>query len=179
MRIPRRLVLAAGPLTLAACQSPTARPTNPAASQAQVDFVTDAYQVIRFDREQGAIAETEARDPRVRAIAQRLVQQANDYAETLFPLAARNGIEPPEVLRYDLRVRLGHMRLQRGLDFDRTYVADQIASHEEALRSAEELERSGGLDPQFAALLRHGKELVQANLTALRELQRDLGPPAS
>lgn len=177
MKTPRALALAAALLLLVACESPTARPTAGPVPQAKVDFVTNAYQVIQFDREQGALAQTEARDPRVKALSAQLVRQANDYAEMLGPIAADAGIRPPDVLRYDLRVRLAHMRLQRGLDFDQTYLADQIASHDEALRNAGEMRRSGGLDPRSAALLQRGEGLLQQNLATLVRLQRELGRP--
>lgn len=115
-------------LSLAACETPTAQTTaNSPASPAEVSFVTNAYQIIKFDREEGDLAKTEAQDPRVKALAQDLVTEANQFAAQLDPVAASAGITPPNVLRNDLRVRLGHMRLQHGLDFDRSYLNDQIA----------------------------------------------------
>jgi len=50
-------------------------------------------------------------------------------------LAKEAGIKPPDVLRNDLRVRVSHMRLQDGFDFDRSYLDHQIASYEEVVRS--------------------------------------------
>jgi len=174
----RFLPTAAALLLLAACQTQNAQPTSSGANPAEVRFTTNAYQIIEFDRQEGAQAQTQAKTPAVKALAQQLTSQANDFAEHLAPVAAAAAIKPPTTLREDLRVRLGHMRLQQGLDFDRTYVADQIASHEEVLSMENEMSNAG-VSPQFATLMQQGTALLQQNLDKLRELQRQMGPARS
>ena len=170
-----RILPAAGLLLLAACQGPTALPTaGSSASPAEVAFTTNAFQIIEFDRQEGKLAQTQARNPRVQALAQQFTNQANDFAAQLAPLAANAGIKPPTVLRNDLRVRLGHMQLQQGLDFDRTYVADQIASHEEEVLMQDSM-GTGDVSPPFANLMQKGQALVRRNLDTLRALQAELG----
>ena len=173
-----RLTAAAALLLLAACNNQNAKPTSSAVSvnPAEVQFTTDAYQIIEFDRQEGALARTQAKNPAVRAISEQLTNQANDFAARLGPTAAAASIRPPSILREDLRVRLGHMRLQQGQDFDRTYVGDQIASHEELLRMQGSMSE-GAVSPQFAALMRDGTTLVRDNLEKLRTLQRQVGSP--
>ena len=170
------LSVAAAFLLLAACQNQNAKPTSSAANPAEVKFTTDAYQIIEFDRQEGALAKTQARSPAVKAISEQLTSQANEFASRLAPTAAEASIKPPSILRDDLRVRLGHMRLQQGQDFDRTYVGDQIASHEELLRMQGGM-NEGAVSPQFAALMREGTSLVRENLEKLRALQRQVGSP--
>ncbi len=173
-----RLSIAATLLLLAACQNQNAKSTSANANPADVRFTTNAYQIIEFDRQEGALAQTQAKNPAVKAIAQQLTNQANDFAARLAPTAMAASIRPPSILREDLRVRLGQMRVQQGLDFDRTYVADQIASHEELLKM------EGGMNheeasPQFATLMKQGISLVQTNLEKLRALQSEIGPAQS
>lgn len=171
-----RLSAAAAFLVLAACQNQNAKPTSSSADPAEVRFTTSAYQIIEFDRQEGALARTQAQTPAVKAISEQLTNQANEFATRLAPTAAAASIKPPSILRQDLRVRLGHMRLQQGLDFDRTYVADQIASHEELLRMQNDM-TVGAVSPAFATLMRDGTNLVQANLDKLRVLQRQMAAP--
>jgi predicted outer membrane protein len=171
------LTAAAALLSLAACQSPTARSTGGTATPTELGFVTNAYQIIRFDREEGALAETEARDPRVKALAARLVAEANQFATQLDPVAASAGITPPAELNNDLRVRLGHMRLEQGLDFDRTYLTNQIASHESALHELDTMKADPS--PRFADLAQRAEVLLKTNLQALRVLRDALNKPAS
>lgn len=168
------MALAAALLLLVACQSQNAQSTTGNANPADVRFTTNAYQIIEFDRQEGALAQTQAKSPEVKALSQQLTNQANDFATRLAPTAMAASIKPPSILREDLRVRLGHMRLQQGLDFDRTYIADQIASHEELLRMEGGM-NEGNASPQFATLMRQGTSLVQQNLDKLRELQSRMG----
>lgn len=174
------LAPAAALLLLAACETQTAQPTSTAAmapNQAEVGFTNTAYQIITFDREEGILAQNDAKNPKVKALAEQLTRQANDFADQLGPTAAAAGIRPPTVLRNDLRVRLGHMRLQQGLDFDRAYVADQIASHEEAISMRNGM-TGAGASPKFMELMSKGDMLLRDNLEQLRALQREMGPPS-
>lgn len=170
MTITRGLA-AAALLLLAACgQNAQSHSTDAQVNPAEVQFTTNAYQIIEFDRQEGALARTEAKDPEVKALAQQLTAQADEFAARLAPAAAAASITPPRVLRNDLRVRLGHMRLQQGLDFDRAYLADQIASHEEVLRM-EDVMGTEGVSPQYATLMQQGNGLLRTNLEKLRALQ--------
>lgn len=170
-----RLSIAATLLLLAACQNQNAKSSASDANPADVRFTTNAYQIIEFDRQEGALAQTQAKNPEVKALAQQLANQANNFATRLAPTAMAASIRPPSILREDLRVRLGQIRIQQGLDFDRTYVADQIASHEELLRMEGGM-NNGEATPQFATLMRQGTSLVQENLDKLRALQSQMGP---
>lgn len=158
-------------LALAGClvETPSAT-TQTGANREDVDFVTNAYQLIMFDREEGALAGTEAMDPLVRALAAKMVAEANQLAEKLGPLAAAEGISPPDILRYSLRIRLAHMRIQNGLDFDRTFVDDQIASHQEAISMHERMAGSGG-SPALRQLAQEVSPTVRGNLRQLQALQ--------
>ena len=178
MKTLSRLSIAATFLLLAACQSQNAKSISGNANPAEVRFTTNAYQIIEFDRQEGALAQTQAKSPAVKAIAQQLTNQANDFAARLAPTAMAASIKPPSVLREDLRVRLGQIRIQQGLDFDRTYLADQIASHEELLKMEGGMSNEGA-SPQFATLMKQGTSLVQTNLEKLRALQSEMGPARS
>ena len=162
-------------LLLAACQTPTAKPTaTSSASQAEINFTTNAFQIIEFDRQEGKLAQTQAKNPRVKALAAQLTDEANQFAAKLTPVAADAGIRPPTELRNDLRVRLGHMQLQQGLDFDRTYIDDQIATHEEEVMMQDSMS-TAGVSPAFASLMGQGQDIIRRNLDTLRGMQAQLG----
>lgn len=175
MRTIKAWTILAAVLALAGCESPTAEPISSAAHPGDVAFVTTAYQIIQFDQAEGAQAKTQARDPRVKALAARLVDEADQFKAQLAPVAKNAGVQPPNILRQDLRVRLGHMQIQRGLDFDRTYLDDQIASHQEALDAQETMVNSSNTTPAVRALAQHGEVLVRQNLQALKALRQDMG----
>jgi len=161
-------------MPLAACQVTGESPKATASAGVNtedVDFITNGYQLIMFDREEGALAQTQAIDPRVKALAVKMVADANHFAAQLDLLAAAEGIHPPDILRYSLRIRLGHMQIQHGLDFDQTFLADQIASHQEAISMHEMMAGSGGGGAAIRDLAGRVKPIVQDNLRQLQALQ--------
>ena len=66
------------------------------------------------------------------------------------------------------------VRLDRGLEGDRSFIDDQIASHQELLDRQEMLLDTPGRNPQLVALAKEGTELLQQDLAALRAIQRQL-----
>ncbi len=163
--------LLAASAALAGCQ--TAHSTSPSGDMSpdDLDFVTNAFNIIEFDRQECTIAQTQARTPEVRAIAVQLLQQANDFDARLRPIAASAGIKPPTVLRTDLRVRAARLRLGQGLDFDRVFIDDQIVSHQDALNLQGMVTGTTGSNPQLQALSRQGTDIISANLAKLHDLQ--------
>src|SRR5271165_6341111 len=93
-------------------------------NQADLDFITQAYNIIIFDREECSLAQTYAHTPEVKEIAAKLLNDANALAAKLDPIMEARGISPPTQLRTDLRIRLYHIRLNHGLDFDRSFITD-------------------------------------------------------
>ncbi len=165
------LVVAGAPL--AACGTTQSTSTGDM-SPDDLDFVTNAFNIIQFDRDECTIAQTQAKAAEVRAIAAELLKQANDFDAQLRPIAAAAGISPPTVLRTGLKIRAGRLRLGQGSDFDRSFIEDQIYSHEDALNMQQMLMDLPGGNPQLKALSRQGTALVQTNLAKLHALQRQL-----
>ncbi len=172
----RRAALLLAPLAagLAGCQTTRAVATAPGSDMnaADLDFVTYAFNVIQFDRDECGIAEAQSKSPEIKAIAAKLLDDANGFEAKLAPIAAEAGIKPPTVLRTDLRVRAGRLRLAQGRDLDRAFVEDQIFSHEDARNLQDMMMNEQGGNPKLAALAREGFDLVNANLVQLRELQQ-------
>ena len=170
------LPIAAAALGLAGC-SRTTSVANPGstANAADLDFITNAYDVIHFDTELCQTAEGQATDPRVKAMAARILQEAETFRAKVRPIAEAQGISPPQVLRNDLRIRLGHARLQNGTGFDQTFIADEIATHQEALQRAQMMSNDQGASPQLKGYAQQGIQLLRDNLVALSTLQKQVG----
>ncbi len=141
-------------------------------NDADLDFVANAQNIITFDREECMLAQTQAQTPAVRALAVKLLADANAFDARLQPILQETGIKPPSVLRSDLRVRLGRMRLDRGLDFDRTFINDQIQTHEEIISRQEMMASGATRNPKITQLAKAGAEILKRNLAELRALQR-------
>jgi putative membrane protein len=175
----RRAALMLAPLAagaLAGCQTTQAVATSPASdmSPSDLEFVANAFNVIEFDRQECTLAQTQAMSPQVKAIAAKLLADANNFDAALRPIAAEAGIKPPTVLRTDLRVRAGRLRLGQGRSFDRAFIEDQIVSHQDSLNLDEMIMSQPSTNPKLAELSRRGHDLVQSNLEALRAIQRQM-----
>ena len=171
------LAMPAALLALAGCGGTATSEPGGDMNAADLEFVTEGYNLVTFDREECSLAPTYAVTPAVKEIATKLLKDANAFAAKADPIIKARGIKLPTELRADLRVRLYHIRLNRGLDFDRSFIDDQIASHEEALYRSEMLLGTPGQNPQTVALAKEGIETVRQNLAALRAIQKQL-PPA-
>jgi predicted outer membrane protein len=165
------LMLATGGL-LAGCDTTRSRSSSDL-SASDLEFVTNAFNIIEFDLQECTLAQTQAQSPEVRALAAQLLQDALNFKARVVPVAASAGISPPTALRTDLRVRVAHLRLNQGLDFDRIFIEDQIFSHQEARNMHEMVANTPG-NPQIAVLSREATSIVRANLEKLRALQRKM-----
>ncbi len=165
-----------GAVALAGCQTTQASASSPAGdmSGSDLDFVTNAFDIIAFDRDECIIAQTQAKSPEVRALAAKLLSEANQFDAELRPVAAESGIKPPTVLPSRLRIRAARLRLGQGSDLDRSFLADQIASHQDILNFQYVVLSSTTSNPKLADLSRRADALVRANLAQLQTLQSRL-----
>jgi predicted outer membrane protein len=181
MTMSRRSAVAALPglvaLTLAACsrqQTATAPASDGNVTPADLEFITNSFNIIEFDRQACILAPTRSKNPEVIALAAHLLSDANAFRDRLKPLAEAQGVRPPNTLRTDLRVRLGYLTRLPGVGFDQQFISDQIFSHEEVLQRQQEMRTTEGVSPQFRQLADAGEAIVEANLEKLRALQRKL-----
>lgn len=160
-------------VVIAGCQSSKSTSTSNM-NQDDLNFVTDAFNIIEFDRQECTLAQAQSKRPEIRALATDLLQQANDFDMRLRPIAAEAGIKPPSVLRSDLRVRAARIRLGQGADFDRSFIDDQIVSHQDSLNMQEMAVGTPDSNPQIRELAQQGYNIVKTNLARLHDLQRKL-----
>jgi predicted outer membrane protein len=118
------LAMPAALFALAGCGTTATSAAGGDINQADLEFVTQAWNIITFDREECSLAQTYAHSPEVKEIAAKLLNDANAFAAKLDPIMKARGINPPTQLRTDLRLRLYHIHVNYGLDFDRSFIAD-------------------------------------------------------
>jgi hypothetical protein len=99
-QVTRRTVLAlAMPATLfalARCGTTVTSAPGGDVNAADLEFVTQAYNIITFDHEECSLAPTYAHTPAVKEIAARLLNRANAFAAKLDPIVkARASTRPP------------------------------------------------------------------------------------
>lgn len=169
-------------LSVSGCAPPErAAATAPAGSnvsQTDLNFVTNAYNVVEFDRLAAAQAQTRAADPRVRALAADLLREANAFRDQVKPIADSMGIQPPDTVTFaqrpDLQVRVSDLIRTGGPSYDRGFLDDEIATHREALRRQQDMAGGASGDPRLRALSGQGTEILRTNLAKLEALRRQV-----
>jgi len=170
------LAMPATMLALAGCKVTTATSMGDM-NQADLDFVTNGWNLVHFNIAESELAQSYATTPAVREFAAKLLADSHLAQQAFDPVIQELGITPPSELRSDLRIRLLHIRLDHGLDFDRSFIDDQLASHEEFLSRYDMMKNTPGQNPKLLALIARATPRFQSNLNTLRELQRMM-PPA-
>ena len=111
------------------------------------------------------IARAKSPNPDVRAFAQSEINEQTSIAQSL-------GVAPM-IGRREAILIARHRRLPAGLGFDRFYVRNQIAGHQELFALNSTYARSGA-DPQLRALSREVLPLIRTHLSVLSEFRAGL-----
>src|SRR5271169_4519079 len=100
---------------------------------AELDFVTRASNSNLFVIEESRLALDRTGDPKVKTFARRLVEDHENAEAELKAAAEGSGAAVPMTLDQDRQTRLTALQGKSGVDFDKTYVADQGENHSNAL----------------------------------------------
>lgn len=108
------------------------------------DFVQAAAQSDEFEIMEATTALAESQDPQVRAFAQEMIQAHQQTTATLKRAVTTVGLEQPKPgLGGDQSMFLAALQSQRGRDFDKTYVKQQVLAHYAALATEQGYASSG------------------------------------
>jgi putative membrane protein len=102
-------------------------------AKAEIDFVTRASigNLFAITESQLAIGRTD--DPKVKALAQQLVEDHQQAEAALEPAAGGSGAAVAGALDGDHQARVTTLQSKSGADFDQLYVADQGENHSNTL----------------------------------------------
>jgi putative membrane protein len=151
----------------------TAAPDNaatPAATGGQA-FANNAAASDAFEIASSKLAATNGSDASVKKFATQMIAAHTESTTKLKGIAT--GLTPPvtpdPALNSDQQAKLDELKAKKGADFDKTYVADQVAAHEQALTMLQDYAKGGdvpafkdfatGLAPKVAAHLNMAKSL--------------------
>jgi putative membrane protein len=166
--LPVALILA---LPLVGC----ATPTTPVASNGQPlnqtdqDFITSAFNIMQLDDQEGQLAAVQAADPRVKLIAGDLINKAETMEPQIDTVLATDNVTPPGRLSDNSQGEVTALVPLTGKSFDRTYLNDQIASHQRGI-AAFKAEQASTQDPQLRQLAASALPVVQDSLSKLQAI---------
>lgn len=111
--------------------------------------------------ELGKLAEQRASNPKVKAFAQRMVQDHTKANQELMDLAKAKGVTPPATLDREHRRDAEKLGKLEGAKFDREFMKHMVDDHKDAVQDFEKASRSAQ-DPQL-------KDFATRTLSTLQE----------
>ena len=154
--------------------------TSPDLSDANIVALLD--HANEADSSAGELASRKATDAEVKKLARmmmadhhRLRKQGADLARKLGVTAQAPADDPITPLAQREMAVLE--ATEKGLDFDRTYIRHEIASHELVLDIADEAHEAAG-NAELKALIEQARALIESHLEQAQQIQNDLGESA-
>lgn len=136
-------------------------------------FVSNAAQGDMYEIEAGKIAEQKAKDPQVKAFAKRMVADHGKLTSEMKPLIAKAGQTPPTDLDQRRKGFLDNLKAAPAKDFDKTYMDQQVAAHDEALTLMQGYAKDGS-DAGLKAAAAKAVPTVQKHSDMAKQIQAKL-----
>ena len=138
------------------------------------DFVAAAAQSDGFEIAEARTALIQTQDPHVRAFAQEMIQAHTQTRQALQAAAAKAGAQTPEGLSGDQQRMLGALQSQRGPEFDRTYLKQQVIAPREAYVGQQGYAAQGA-DPDLRQAARSALPVIARHLAMAERLRSRSG----
>lgn len=114
---------------------------SPAISDA--DFVMHASVGNTFEMEEAKLALERATDPRIKDYAQRMMTDHGDAMKKLGDAASKANLKSEMTLDKPHQDMVDNLKTFSGTDFDKVYIADQIAAHAETVALLSDYQQNG------------------------------------
>lgn len=128
----------AGALMLAASSVSAQMP-----SVGDADFVMKASVGNTFEVEEAKLALERATDSRLKAFAQEMIDDHGDAMKKLMDVARKAGQKSEMMLDKPHQAMLDNLKTFTGTDFDKIYIADQVAAHAETVALLSDYNQNG------------------------------------
>ncbi len=168
MKLSHMAVLAL--LPLAACANsappapmPMAMPVQPTVSAQDQSFAAAMAGSDMFEIQSSQLALTKSPNARVKAFAQRMIDDHTKTTQQMMTLAQGKTIALPTSVEPAMQQKLDSLQVARPGAFDRIYDSQQIASHKMAIQVLQ-TEISSGTDPDLKMMAQTVLPIVQDHL---------------
>jgi putative membrane protein len=136
-------------------------------------FVSNAAQSDMYEIQAAKIAEQKAKDPEVKAFARKMVTDHTKLSSEMKPLIAKAGQTPPADLDQRRKGFLDNLKATPAADFDKTYIDQQVAAHDEALTLMQGYAKDGS-DAGLKAAAGKAVPIIQAHDDMAKKIQGKL-----
>jgi predicted outer membrane protein len=174
MKKNRLALAAAGFLAFGGCTTTARAPQGSPLTQADLDSITAAYQLVMFDLQECALLPAHVSAPQVASVAAKICGDAAHFKPLLEQIAAAHDVTLPNALSYGLTAQYASLFYRPWPSFDVNYLQDQISSHEQALAVFRQ-ETQQATDPGIKSFAEENVHVVQDNLERLRQALKEIG----
>ncbi|HEX3774039.1 MAG TPA: DUF4142 domain-containing protein [Polyangiaceae bacterium] len=144
----------------------------------QIAQLTDDANSAEID--QAKVAESKAKDARIKKFAERMIKQHTDAKDKQAKLNLKtSSSDSSKKLEKDAAHTLSTLKSDNDTSFDRDYIADQVKEHQAVLDMINNQMLPNVKGAELKAYLNEIKPVVEMHLKAAQELQRKLGETAS
>lgn len=136
-------------------------------------FVDNVTQANMYEIKAAQIAQQKATSPDVKAFAKMMVTDHTAMTNELKPLITKAGKTPAAALDQRRQGLLDNLNAASAKDFDKTYIDQQVAGHDETLTLVKGYAENGG-DAGLKAAAGKAAPKVQAHLDKAKAIQAKL-----
>ena len=127
---------------------------------------------------EGQLALNRSRDQDVRDFAQRMISDHTALNQQIMQEAQRTGMQPEELtsrIQATSEQTLRSLGEREGTEFDRAYIANQVAMHRWLLETMDNTLIPAARDDRLEALLRSQRAIIAEHLEHALRVQQSLG----
>ena len=139
------------------------------AAPSPAEFTTQVSMANRFEIEEAELALKQSSDEKVKAFAQMMVQDHTAAEKGLESAAKAAGAAPVPQLDAAHRQLVDALKGKSGAEFDKAYIADQLAAHSQAVEILTGFSASGG-DPALKDWAKAALPIVKKHLDHVRSM---------
>ncbi len=136
-------------------------------------FASNASQSDMYEIEAAKIAQQRSKNPEIKAFAKMMVTDHTKSSATLKPLIVAAGQMPADKLDQRRQGFIDNLKSAGDADFDKTYVDQQVAGHEEALTLMQGYAKDGS-DAGLKGAAAKIAPIVQMHLDKAKAIQASL-----
>ena len=140
------------------------------------DFLMAAGQSDQFEIQSGRLAAERGKAQSVKSFGKMMTVDHMKTTKSLMAAVKASGMSPPPPppLKPEQQAMLDELNGKSGMDFDKTYVSQQLMAHQEAL-SAQSGYAAGGDMPKIKGAAKMTVPIVQSHIKMLNGMQTKMG----
>ncbi len=143
--------------------------TTPTLSASDSTFIDQAARAGLAEVQAGQLAAHQSPRPAVHQFAEMMVHDHTEINDQLTALARQKQVTPPTAPADDQVAEIQRLQTLHGRVFDRTYLSDQVAGHQQALNLFQ-TEAQQGTDPDVKAFAARYVPTIQDHLQEAERL---------